>query len=342
MTVIDGIEIDHIRLYERNVIKEAVRNNSPIEDNLHVIMVVSNPCQYKKRYILARNFIERMLDEENVILYIVELCHNNQEFVVTDKKNRRHLQIRTETAPLWHKENMVNMGVKHLLPKNWKAVAWVDADIEFESNTWALDTLKILNGCKDIVQIFSQAIDLNHDNTPMNIFTSAGYQLCKGYKYCGRGIGYWHPGFAWACTRKAYEKMGGLYDLGILGSGDNIMMLSLIKNGQKALSDQNHENYLQSVADFQDRVKNLRFGYVPTTIRHYFHGVKKNRKYAERWQILINHDYNPDTFVTRRDDGLLVPTSLCPQGLLEDIMKYFRERNEDDFAAFCRYPVLRK
>ena len=30
-----------------------------------------------------------------------------------------------------------------------------------------------------------------------------------------KGINYWHPGYAWACTRKAYEKMGGLYELSV-------------------------------------------------------------------------------------------------------------------------------
>jgi hypothetical protein len=90
-------------------------------------------------------------------LYIVELAYGNQSFQVTKSNNTRHLQIRTNTAPLWHKENMINMAVQHLLPDSWKAFAWIDADIEFDSSSWALDTLKILNGSKDIVQLFSHA-----------------------------------------------------------------------------------------------------------------------------------------------------------------------------------------
>lgn len=37
------------------------------------------------------------------------------------------------------------------------------------------------------------------------------------------GINYWHPEFAWACNRYAYDKMEGILDFGILGSGDNVM-----------------------------------------------------------------------------------------------------------------------
>jgi hypothetical protein len=74
----------------------------------------------------------------------------------------------------------------------------------------------------------------------------------------------------------------------------------------------------------------LKLGYVPGVIRHYFHGSKKNRKYMERWQILVENQYNPNIHVTTNDFGLLIPTEECPQKLLDDIMQYFSERNEDE------------
>ena len=168
MTVINGIEIDDIN-YKQNDIKYAISNNDPIENKLNVIIVISNPCLYAKRYILLKEFVKRFEEEEsNVELFIVEMIYNNQRFIITDKNNKKHLQLKTET-PIWHKENMVNLGVKYLLPINWKAFAWIDADIEFENNSWALDTLKILNGYKDVVQLFSHCVDMDHDETTMNI-----------------------------------------------------------------------------------------------------------------------------------------------------------------------------
>ena len=333
MTIINGIEIDYIS-NTYNEIKNAILNNDPIEKKLNVIIVISNPCQYARRYILAKEFIKRMEDENNVELYIVELIYNKQKFIITDSKNKNHLQLSTNTAPLWHKENMINLGINKLLPKNWKAVAWIDADIEFESTDWAINTLKILNGSKDIVQLFSHAIDMDMNEDAMSIFSSFGFQYSKNRNYKNNNsINFWHPGFAWACNRKTYDKIGGLYENSILGSGDHNMSLSLIGNAYKSVNKDVNCDYLNDVLDFERKNKNLRLGYVPGVIRHHFHGAKKNRKYHERWQILVDNAYNPFIHITKNRDGLLVPTELCPQKMLDEILAYFAERNEDEGYA---------
>jgi len=330
MTVINGIEISDINV-KTNIVKQGILNNEPIEDKLNIIIVISNPCLYARRYILAKEFIKKMEMEENINLYVVELTYGNQVYLVTNKTNPNHLQLNTD-IPLWHKENMINMGVKYLLPKKWKAFAWIDADIEFESPTWVMDTLKLLNGTFDIVQIWSHAADLDKNENSMSVFNSAGYKFVKNTASYNesKGINYWHPGFAWACTRKAYEKMNGLYDVSILGSGDNIMMLSLLKNGIKSINEFSSYGYKNSVTLYQDTVKNLRFGYVPGVIRHFFHGSKVNRKYSERWAILVKYNFDPNTHLSKTKEGLLIPSEKCPQKLLDDIFQYFAERNEDE------------
>jgi hypothetical protein len=324
MTVLDGVELD---VYTRNTVKDSIKHNEPLDEVLHVIMVVSNPCSFFKRYQLARQFMMRMEKESHIKLYVVELCYLKQPFILTQKNNPRHLQLRTET-PIWHKESMINCGAR-LLPKTWKAMAWIDADIEFESSTWALDALKLLNGYADIVQLFSHAVDMDKDEMTMHVANSGGYQYEKRIPN-RTGNNYWHPGYAWACTRKAYDKMGGLYENAILGSGDNIMMLSLIGQVQKALHENNDASYKRDAFAYQDRVRQLRFSYVPGVIRHYYHGSKANRRYRERWQILVDHKYDPFIHVTKNKNGLLIPTDKCPPKLLEDIMTYFIERNEDE------------
>jgi len=330
MTIINNIEIDNIK-YIHNEIKSAIYNNEPIDDCLHIIIVVSNPCQYARRFILAREFIKRFEQEPNIKLYVVELAYGNQKFYVSEKNNPNHLQIQTNHAPLWHKENMINMGVQKLLPKSWKAFGWIDADVEFENPNWALDTLKILNGCRDIVQLFSHAVDMDKDENTMSIFSSFGFQYTKNKTYGVPGpSNFWHPGFAWAMTRKAYEKIGGLYDLSILGSGDHNMALSLLGKSMKSINNNNSKGYLDSLLSFEKSIINLRLGYIPGVIRHYFHGTKENRKYGERWLILIKHQYNPCIHVTKDKQGLLIPTEQCPKELLDDILKYFAERNEDE------------
>lgn len=329
MTIIDTPNLDHFA-YQRNVIKEAIRNNDPIEEQLHVIAVISNPCLFARRYVLMREFVNRMQkDEPDVILYIVEMVYGDQPFSITNNNNKRHLQLRTQT-PLWHKENMINLGVKFLLPVNWRAFAWIDADIEFESASWATDTLKVLNGCQDIVQVFSHCDDMDKEEKTMRMFNSAGSRYTKGYPYCGVGNNFWHPGYAWACTRRAYEKMGGLYQDSILGSGDHNMALALIGQGGRSVHKNVTAGYRKSVADLSQRIKGLRFGYVPGVIRHHFHGSKKNRQYTERWQILVEHKYSPAEHLALDDQGVIIPSPVMPPGLIVDIGKYFAERLEDE------------
>ena len=329
MTVINGIEIDNIN-YKVNDIKYAIANNDPIEDKLNVIIVISNPCLYAKRYILLKEFVKRIEEEEeNVNLFIVEMAYKGQKFIVTDKNNKNHLQLRTD-VPIWHKENMVNLGVKYLLPKTYKAFAWVDADIEFESNTWALDTLKILNGCKDVVQLFSHAVDMNYDYTNLNLFNGFGYSYNKRKDYTKQGKDYWHPGFAWAITRKAYEKIGGLYDKGVLGSGDNVMAIAFINKGVYATNKEFCDIYNQSMLDFQVNACKLRLGYTPGVVRHHYHGTKANRQYTERWKLLMKHQYSPKDHLTYDSQGILIPTDKFSDEFKEDIIKYFKERKEDD------------
>ena len=329
MTIINNIDIDDID-YKLNDIKYAIANNNPIESKLNVILVISNPCLYAKRYILCKEFMKRFEEEEDYVnLYIVEMIYPGQKFIITNKNNKKHLQLKTQT-PIWHKENMINLGVKYLLPSDWKAFAWIDADIEFENYSWALDTLKILNGCKDVVQLFSHAVDMDKDKDNLQIFTGFGYSFSKQKTYTSKGCNYWHPGFAWAITRNAYEKMGGIYDKGVLGSGDNIMALSFINKVKNVLNVDYHQDYKNSIFNFQNNAKKLRLGYTPGVIRHYYHGTKQNRKYTDRWQILIKHQYSPLEHVTYNKIGIMIPSKTFSDTFKEDIMNYFKERKEDE------------
>lgn len=318
--------------YRDNAAKYDILNNDPIGNNLHVISVISNACNYKRRYSLAHEYIKRMEDEINVVLYIVELAFDDQKFYVTQKNNPRHLQLRTQTAPLWHKENMINIGIQKLLPANWKAMAWIDADIEFENPYWALDTLKILNGSKDVVQLFSHAVDMNAAGLAMNVFSGFGYQYCKRlpYQKGGKAMNQYHPGYCWAINRRAFDKIGAIYEDSILGSGDHNMALAFIGDGIRSLHSDVDADYKQSISDFQQKCKSIRLGYTPGVIRHYFHGAKAKRFYVERWQILIKHRYSPQKHITKNKDGLLIPSKNCPSKLLKEIYDYFDSRDEDE------------
>jgi hypothetical protein len=313
-------------------IKNILKIAQPIDNYLHVICVISNPCNYERRNILAKEFICRMQEEPNIILYVCEMIYEelNDDFKITDPSNCNHLQLKT-LVPLWHKENMINITIKNLLPPTWKAVAWIDADIEFESPTWALDTLKLLNGTFNAVQLFSHCADLDKFEEPMNIFQGFGYLYANKKDMNKAGINYPHPGYGWAYTRDLYDKMGSIYDLSILGSGDANMVFCLIANGMKSMHTNVTDGYKESLINFEKSIaNNAVIGYIPGVIKHYFHGSKQNRRYVERWGTIINNNYDPYKHVAYDLRGILVPTSLFPKQLMIDILNYFKERNEDE------------
>lgn len=343
MTVIENL-IDNLKIddqdytinYISNNIKNSLKNNKKIEEKLNVIICCSNPCQYESRYKLAIDFIKRMNDEENVNLYIVELIYDikdkdQQKFYITENNNVKHLQIKSNSSPLWHKENLLNIGIKKLLPENWKSIAWIDADIEFDNVHWVDDTLKLLN-TYDIVQLFSHALDLNSNENTMSIFSGFGYQYTHKKEHChgGNPNNQWHPGYGWAMNRNAYDKMSGLFEYGILGSGDYHMAMSWLGMAEKTFNNKLSEGYKKSILNYQDKCKNLLIGYVPGIIKHYFHGHKKKRFYTERWQILIKHNYDPYIHLSQNDIGLLIPSETCSQEFMKDIMNYFISREEDE------------
>jgi hypothetical protein len=210
-------------------------------------------------------------------------------------------------------------------------MAWIDADVEFDSAHWASDALKVLNGGRDFVQLFSHCIDMDFNKQILNTFTSFGYQYTKNFQK-GTGQKYWHPGFAWACNRKAYDKMGGIFEEGILGSGDNIMCHTFIKKAPDSLKKGMSQEYFDFVVNFQNKMQGITLGYIPGSIRHFFHGKKENRNYYGREDILIKYQYNPYTFIEQDSRGLLIPTKNFPNEFLNDIMDYFKGRNEDEMV----------
>lgn len=302
------------------------------DNTLHVIGVISNSPRYHSRYRLARKWIKEMEATPNVKVYIVELAFGDRHHEVTHSVCPNHLQLRT-THELWHKENMINLGVKWLLPKHWKYMAWVDMDVTFRNEHWAQETLHQLQHY-NVVQPWSQAIDLGPHGNIMQTHQSLGYVHQTGMpKSCNwkHGYTYAHTGFAWACTRHAWENMvGGLMCFPILGSADHHMGWAFLGEVGQSLPDKISHGYKRRCHEWDrhiTRVTHRQVGFVQGRIEHHFHGPKKRRYYKERWQILIENHYDPDTDLAFDQAGLTY--IIGKPKLKHEIHKYFKSRDED-------------
>ncbi len=307
-----------------------VQNHQLRSDNtLHVIGVVSNPVRYHSRYRLARQWQEAMEATPNVKTYTVEAAFGDRHHEVTEQKDG-HLQLRTKSE-IWIKENMINLGVRHLLPRDWKYVAWVDADVFFREPHWAQETLHALQHFS-IVQPWQQCADLGHHGNILDTHQSIGYLSQLG-KLKPRGQSYphgGHSGFAWAATRDFWEQVTGLMDFCILGSADHHMALACLGEDDLRVSGKVEQGFFRRCVEWKNRATKIthnQIGYVHGRIEHSFHGPKRRRYYADRWKILVDNNYNPDTDLMYDAQGMI---QLVGKPNLEAaIRKYNRSRYED-------------
>lgn len=305
------------------------------EDKLHVIAVISNPIRYSSRYALYERFAQFMKDNEpHVVFHPVELAFGRRPFELSSSE----LQLRTYDE-IWHKENMINLMMQRL-PPDWKYVAWIDADIEFQRKDWAVETMQQLQHYM-VVQMFQSAIDLGPQGEVLGVpHYGFAYSYLSGRQRPQRDPrrGYyqyphWHPGFAWAARREAIDGMGGLYDVSILGSSDHLMAWSLI--GENMLPNNMSAGYIKSLQDWQDKADRFvarDIGFVPGTITHFWHGKKKDRKYNDRWKILSDFNFDPYTDLKRDGQGLLILAmdgSARMIGFRDAMRAYYRARHED-------------
>jgi hypothetical protein len=318
-------------------------------DKLHVIVPILNPIRYRVRYELYRAF-ERHIEESGAILYVVEMAFGDRPFEVTEPNNPQHIQLRSRTE-LFHKESMINIGISRL-PLEARKVAWIDADILFTRPDWAQETLQQLEHYK-IVQMFSHAQDIgpSYEPLPNGLFDGFAYSYVKGvslpytnkfmyYPYYagiqkGGDMMKWHSGYAWAARREAIDELGGLIDWAILGSADHNMAAALVGKVKYTVHGDVHPNFMRKMIQWENLAgkyirKNI--GYVEGLINHFWHGKKKDRGYVDRWQILVNNQFNPDEDIKKDWKGLW---QLEDHGdersiqLRDDIRRYFRNRNED-------------
>lgn len=341
--------------------------HSPAADLSHfyVITTISNPWRYKKRYSLYWKFKE-MVESAGVKLITVEQAFGNRPFMVTEAGNPFHVQVRS-AEELWLKENMVNLGVQRAMHIDSLAreVAWVDADCEpmgMPARQWFELTWHLLQNF-EFVQMWRHLVNMGPDHevigTPQPGFVysyrkagfqppRAEYKGLKNTEYTNQKNmpgQFGRPGLAWAANVDAFNKVGGLVDFCILGSGDWHMAHALVG----AMTEQTtlvgtlrgHGSqeyamapYTEALLDWQrkcERWIKRDVGYVGVTVSHSWHGKYKNRKYGSRGRILVDNQFNPYTDVKKDSYGLLqLETWDDRQIRIRDFIRdYFATRDED-------------
>jgi hypothetical protein len=294
------------------------------QEPLYVVLPYFNFCGFKRRRDLFAAFVRSVEFTKGIQVVVVEAAGPAP---LPKLPVWRHVKVDVD-SPIWLKENLVNIGTKEL-PRDWKYMAWIDADIEFLNRKWVKDTLVELESY-DIVHMFQTCVNLGPSGEALKIDKSFGYMhQDSGTAYTKTDrYGFWHPGYAWACTRKAYDQMRGLIDWAILGSGDRHMALAWIGRALYSAPGNIHKNYSAMLEEYQIACRGLEVSYIEGTILHFWHGRFEDRRYKERWEILTRNKFDPLTDIGMTDAGLV---QLSPEGLrlAKELKGYFEGRRED-------------
>lgn len=305
------------------------------DSTLHVVGVISNPVRYHSRYRIAREWIEVMAKTPNVKLHIVETAFGDRHHELEDlcrSLGVNFLPLRNKQH-IWIKESMINLGVRDLLPRDWRYMAWIDADVSFENKDWAIETIHALQH-HAVVQPWQHAIDMGAYGSILETHTSfaslvATKQLRKRKPSDPYKFG--HPGFAWACTRAFWEATRGLIDCAILGSADHHMATGMVGDVSASVNEKCSPGFKKVCDEWSARALRAtrgQIGFVSGFLKHSFHGPKRRRFYCERWQIPIQHGFDPEKHLSHDEQGLV---RLAPEkhALDEDIRLYNLSRHED-------------
>lgn len=281
------------------------------------------------------------MEEAGAIPYIVEIALRHRDFVLTEPDNPRHLQLRTNHE-LWFKENALNLLAARL-PHDWKYVAWIDGDITWSRDDWADETRHALQSWP-IVQMFSQVHYLNADEEIIQSARGFAYSLATGqplptfpgsvsYPSVGAGA-YWHPGFAWAARRDAWDGFGGLLDVCIMGAGDWHMAWAFIGEYERVLHGGFHPAYQHAIRQWSvraDRHIKRNIGFVKGLILHHWHGSIAKRQYWSRQLRLMQAKFDPTRHLYRDYQGLWQLDDHAIE-LRDAYRQYSRDRDEDSNA----------
>jgi hypothetical protein len=143
------------------------------------------------------------------------------------------------------------------------------------------------------------------------------------------------PGLAWACTRKAWDDVGGLLDVAIWGGGDWHMAHALIEKTEGMMRSDLHRNYKKIVMQWYYRCHThirRNVGVMEGSIFHNWHGKKSQRGYNVKHGLLAKVGFDPLRHLKRDMQNLYQlhdDRSTAFVKLRDILRKIAKERNED-------------
>jgi hypothetical protein len=290
--------------------------------SLAVVCAYFNPCRYESR---KRNYdvFRRSMERSGATLLTVEL--------VFDESGSPELGGYGDVLAvrggdvMWQKERLLQIGIEQLLADRYDAIAWVDADIVFETDAWRDKVLDALDRF-DYVQSFDRLVS----HYPEGQLARPG---------AAKDPRSWAQGGSWAGTLEFWRRVR-LYQHCILGGGDTVMAnLFLSPSDQQTCAFRWPEDnpvltrinaaMREHIDSWAEQSRGAwRVGHVADQTAHLLpHGSRRHRYHLDRWQLLTTYDPGADVGVS--GSGAFRWTTDKPQ-LHQAVRDFFAARREDD------------
>lgn len=305
--------------------------------DLGIVTSYFNPCGFRVRAANFERFVEPILAAE-IPLVIVEGCFDGADSALPSRYGSLKVPARDV---MWQKERLLDLGAAWL-PGECTKVAWLDADVLFDDEGWAVETSRRLDAAA-VVQPFATAVRLSRGalaptegddrfESFASVFVHRPEELLHG-KYDPHG----HTGFAWAARRDLLAHHG-LYDAAIGGSADHMMAhafagdLSSRCLGRMLGHGGRHRAWFRRWAARVHEDVGARLTYTPGRLLHLWHGTIENRRYAQRNRELQQLAFDPREDIRISSTGCWEWASEKPE-LHRWARRYFEERREDEGAG---------
>lgn len=280
---------------------------------------------------------------------IKHLNHKIIECVIGDSKpqlpqNCNIERIYTESL-LWHKETLLNKIISEL-PKNYKYVFWIDADVIFTNNNWLIEGVKVLQSGCTIIQPFEYCVHLDKDQFKPNFnlqFAKAMYDpnksILKESKKMWKSFSanwvtnkinacsenydvHGHVGFAWGATRELLDEVP-LYDKALIGGADHIIAHAAAGQIPHCCITKSFKDDINNVLSWSKLFYAFakgKIGYVQGDLFHIWHGDINKRDYFNR---VVNFTSKAKEITMKDKNGLYVTKD---KSNIKYMNNYFKQR----------------
>jgi len=234
--------------------------------------VYFNPSKSKR---ILMNYLYTINRLHQYPCYTLELTFNDKQPEIPASSNVFHVKSQSY---MFHKERLCRL-LETKIPKKYKKIVFLDADIIFSDPSWYSQMSKKLN-IYDVVQGFEFAhwFDLTYKNVMLTREPSAKFDN----EVFSHEL---HPGFIWGFRREWYNKVG-FFDWAVSGSGDTLS----VAGWKKQKFDKYFKSLPLSIKSVYEEfctIKRPKMSFLENIhIFHLYHGSRINRQYVDRHNML--------------------------------------------------------